>query len=110
MGDDRLRAELMATRHEVGAWLGRDDVEHAVPGTVGPPGLRRNVLLVWVPGTFLLLMAGKDPHKPAGILEEMPRPVLPEIHEGMRADRWTVGHQSLRVHRGWRAVAGWVET
>jgi hypothetical protein len=109
VGDDRLRAELMATRHEVGTWLERDDVEHAVPGTVGPPGLRRNVLLVWVPGTFLLLMAGKDPHKPAGILEEMPRPVLPEVHEGMRADRWTVGHQSVRVHRGWRAVASWVE-
>lgn len=109
MGDDRLRAELMATRHEVGVWLGRDDVEHAVPGTVGPPGLRRNVLLVWVPGTFLLLMAGKE-HRPAGVLEEMPRPVLPEIREGARTDRWTVGHQTVRVHRGWRAVAGWVET
>jgi hypothetical protein len=54
-------------------------------------------------------MAGKDGRTPAGVLDELPRPVLPEVHEGMRADRWQVAHQSVRVHRGWRAVAGWVE-
>jgi hypothetical protein len=99
----------MARRHEVGAWLGRDDVEHAVPGTVGPPGLRRNVLLVWVPGLFLLLLAGKDGRTPAGVIEELARPVLPEVREGMRTDRWQVHQQAVRVDRGWRAVAGWVE-
>ncbi len=108
MGDDRLRAALQASRHEVGAWLGRDDVEHAVPGTVGPPGLRRNVILVWLPDGFTLLMAGAS-KQPAGVLDELPRPQLPDVREGFGHDRWKVAHHTVRVHKGWRAVAGWVE-
>jgi len=108
MGDDRLRAALQASRHEVGQWLGRDDVEHAVPGTVGPPGLRRNVILVWLPDGFTFLMAGAS-GQPAGVLDELPRPQLPEVREGINHDTWTVGGHKARVHKGWRAVAGWVE-
>lgn len=108
MGDDRLRAALQASRHEVGQWLGRDDVEYAVPGTVGPIGLRRNVILVWLPDGFTFLMAGAG-GAPAGVIDELPRPQLPEVREGMTHDRWKVAHHTARVHKGWRAVAGWVE-
>lgn len=108
MGDDRLRAALQASRHDVGQWLGRDDVEFAVPGTVGLPGLRRTVILVWLPDRFTLLTADAG-KQPTGVLDERPRPQLPEVREGFGHDRWTVAHHAVRVHPGWRAVARWVE-
>ena len=43
------------------------------------------------------------------VLDELPRPQLPEVREGMTHDRWRVGPHTARVHKGWRAVAGWVE-
>ena len=44
-----------------------------------------------------------------GVLDELPRPQLPEVREGINHDTWTVGGPKARVHKGWRAVAGWVE-
>jgi hypothetical protein len=108
MGDDRLRASLMASRHTAGTWLGRDDVQFAVPGYVGPRPIRRQVVLVWLPDQMVVLMAAGD-HEPVGVLDEFARPVLPDVREGMTWDSWRFEHYRVRVHKGYRAVAGWVE-
>jgi hypothetical protein len=109
MGDDRLRAALMASRRTAGTWLGRDDVQFAVPGYVGPRPISRQVVLVWLPDGMVVLMAAGD-HEPVGVLDEFPRPQVPEVREGMTWDRWRVEHYKVRVHKGYRAVAGWVES
>lgn len=108
MGDDRLRASLMASRHAASTWLRRDDVEHAVEGFVGARPFSRPVLLVWVPGRLLVLDVGSD-GAPAAVLDDLPRPQLPDVREGLTWDSWRLAGRRVRVHRGWRAVAGWVE-